>query len=101
MQELLGLLGFIGFVWLIGTFYWLRILVLATILVVWGAATVALPIYFAGTAAADGRVLQAVLTLAVSVIPAGLFLITAHGARRWLAGRLQRGTFWQPLGSRD
>jgi hypothetical protein len=78
--DFLSLVLFIGACWLIFHYYWLRVLMAAAGLAIWGLATIAVPLFFAWLYALDGRPVLALVTVAVSVIPAAFWCVAASAA---------------------
>lgn len=86
--------------WLITSFHWLRILAVGFILFVWGAAVVITPLYLSWDDFTHRRIAQGILTLAVSAIPAGMWIFTAKSAREWWIREEEYGQLWLPWNAR-
>lgn len=100
-KEILALVVLAGLVWLIVTFYWLRIIAVALLLLAWGAAAVGGPLYLAYTSIDAGNEGQAILTLLVGLIPAFFWYIAAGHALAWLEREKKFGLLNQPWDARD
>jgi membrane-bound ClpP family serine protease len=86
--------------WLITSFHWLRILGGGFIMFVWGAAVVIAPLYLAWDALTHRRVVQGILTIAVSAITAGIWMFAAKSAREWWIRQDKYGQLWLPWNAR-
>lgn len=93
--ELLSIVLFFGLCWLILRYYWLRVLTGAFGLTVWGATTVALPIFLAWRYVLDGRRMLAMVALVISVLPAYLWCVAAAAAASWAKAQRRNGRLWQ------
>jgi hypothetical protein len=92
---------FVALVWIVGTFFWLRLVAAVLLLAVWGAAAFILPLALAMNYLGEGRVLAATAVVLVAAIPAYLFAMTSRFAVRWLERERERGGFARPLFARD
>ena len=88
-------------IWIIGTFYWLRMAAAALLLIGWAAFSVFAPIYILYETVRRGDLLQGVATVAASLIPAFLFAIVFLLAVERVRRDLKMGTFWMPWNARD
>lgn len=77
--------------YIIARFYWLRVVSCAALLTLWALFAVVGPLYLAYGHLADGRLLGAVFTLAISVPLAGLWYIGFDAARKWVVGQKRYG----------
>ena len=81
----------VALVWIIGTFFWLRLAATALILATWGAAAFILPLVLAINHLGEGRLFMAAAVIVVATIPAYLFIMASRFAMRWIERERERG----------
>lgn len=101
MSQFYATVFVVALVWIIGTFFWLRLVAAALLLAVWGIVAFILPLAHAMNYLGEGRVLAAVAVVLVAAIPAYLFAMTSRFAMRWLEKERERGGLGRPLFARD
>tara|TARA_B100000989_G_scaffold295465_1_gene276624 strand:- start:230 stop:472 length:243 start_codon:yes stop_codon:yes gene_type:complete len=74
----------------------LGVIVLATLLGLWGATVVVAPICFAIGHLLDGEIIPAVGTIIVMGVMGTIWFVAAHGAYEWCRKKLKNGTFFRP-----
>jgi len=82
-DTLFGLALIAGFLYLCHRFFLFRVLICAILMAIWGGVTVAFPIYLAATYLLDGRILIAVVTMAVCSFGAVIFFGTLTFTAKW------------------
>ncbi|CAN7288648.1 hypothetical protein [Rhizobium sp. LjRoot254] len=70
-------------IWVVVSFYWLRVLACAGLLVVWGVVGVFVPIYLAAEAFQGGQIDKSLFTLLVCAVTGGLWYFAFNAARDW------------------
>jgi hypothetical protein len=93
--DILSWILFGGLCWVVFKFYWLRVMACASGLALWGAGTIAAPIYLVSRYARDGHTMLAIVTLVVCALPALFWFIAASAGFNWLKIESRDGRLWQ------
>lgn len=99
MQVALIAMGGIA-VWIIVSFYWLRVLACAALVFIWGIVGVIVPLYLGMGAILSGNFSNGMLTLAVLAVTGTLWVIAFMQAREWLRRTRKAGFFRTPWNAR-
>lgn len=89
-----------GLLWLIVSFYWLRVVTCAGLLAAWGSVAIVAPAYFALRYFGEGAVFSGILTCGLLVMMGFFWWIGTKAALTWARDRDRYGKFWLPWNAR-